>query len=294
MSLPVPTGVPSHLGVLFDRMYSVYSRDPRPVNAIRWSVDPGVGSAYMTIAGATVALVMTKVDTTNRQLEYNIADQSGSIPTLNDFKTWLNSSLTSFFPSGVSVTWDSGFDDHYDSALRLLEGFYDSTLQVATSINYLQMRVMALVFDQLASDTANMFSHLSVGGAEGMWLEWIGDFYGVRKMTDEDPEGYRRRVLRSLAQPKENNVAIANLVSQSFGVADVLALDSTLFHCILYVFGSLAQPTLVMPYVRSVAPAGIVWTGIEIPPGGELTGAIAGHTRAGTTPPLSGVFAILR
>lgn len=294
MSLPVPTGVPSHLDALFNRMYSVYSRDPRPVNAIVWSVSSVVGSAYITISGATVALVMTKIDTTNRQLEYNIAEQSGSIVTLNDFKAWLDSSLTSFFITGVSVTWNSSFDDHSDSALRLVEGFYDSTLQVATSINYLQMRVVALVFDMLAADTANMFAHLSVGGAEGMWLEWIGDFYGVKKMTDEDPEGYRRRVLRSLAQPKENNVAIASLVSQSFGVADVLALDSTLFHCILYVFGSLAQPILVMPYVRSVAPAGIVWTGIEIPPGGMLSGAIAGHVRAGTTPPLSGVFAILR
>src|SRR2546423_2170361 len=146
MSLPVPLGVPSHLGVLFDKIYSVYSRDPRPVNAIDWSVSSGVGSAYIIISGATVALVMTKVDTTNKQVEYNIADQSGSIPTLDAFKTWLDSNLTSFFVTGVSVIWDSSFDDVNDAALRLIEGFYDSTLQLAPCINYLQMRVISLMF----------------------------------------------------------------------------------------------------------------------------------------------------
>src|SRR6266566_9186453 len=165
-------------------------------------------------------------------------------------------------------------------------------IAVSTSINYLQMRVLALIFDQMSADTVNFFSHLGVGGAQGMWLTWIGDFYGVKQLTGEDVDSYRRRIIRTLAQPEENNVAIASLVAQSFGVPTVLALDSILFHCVLYVFGSLTQPTLVLPYTRSIAPAGIVWSGIEIPPGGELIGALAGATIAGTTTPYRGTYVI--
>lgn len=156
------------------------------------------------------------------------------------------------------------------------------SIQAATSLNYLQMRLIALLFDLLAADTANMFFHLSLGGLEGMWLNWVGSFYGLGRLSGEDDTQYKRRLLETLAQPQENNIAIAALVSQAFGVAEVIAQDYQLFWCILYVFGSLANPRLVMPFVKSIAPAGIIWTGINIPPGGSLTGAVAGHTRAGT------------
>jgi len=155
-------------------------------------------------------------------------------------------------------------------------------ISYANGLNYLLMKVFSVVFDLMEADMINFFQHLSVVGSEGMWLDWIGNFYGLKRLNTESDAQYKKRILITLAQPRENNVAIESLVSQTFGVPNVLVANHRLFWCLLYVFGTLDTPRLVMPYTKSVAPAGIKWTGINIPIGGSISGSIAGQLRAGT------------
>ena len=156
-------------------------------------------------------------------------------------------------------------------------------ISYATGLNYLQMKVFSMIFDLMEADTVNFFQHLSVVGSEGMWIDWTGNFYGIKRLNTETDKQYKKRILITLAQPRENNVAIESLVSQTFSVPQVIVANHRLFWCLLYVFGDLTTPRLVMPYTKSVAPAGIKWTGINIPAGGSLSGVIAGQARAGNT-----------
>lgn len=170
------------------------------------------------------------------------------------------------------------------------------SIQMSTSINYLQLRVMSLVFDMMSSDTENFFTHLSIAGLDnfapspdiGLWLDWVGQLYGLRRLSREDVvesnDNYRRRILRMLSKPRENNTAIADIVGQSVGVWDILILDYNVFWALLIVFGYPDNPSFVLPLAKSIAPAGIEWTGIMIPgTTGDISGAIAGRVRAGNS-----------
>lgn len=109
---PIPVGTRSHLQDLFDKLYESYSRDPMPVPVIDWTVDTGVGSAYLKVSGMTAMLVMTDLDGVSSEKTFNLVnDGNGNKPTMGDFKSWLEDSLSVFFGTGFTVDWAPQFAD---------------------------------------------------------------------------------------------------------------------------------------------------------------------------------------
>lgn len=93
-TLPIPTGTPSHLSALLDRMYGAYSRDPEPVSAIEWSVDTSKGEVSLNISGVTATLAVYQETFVGRYLDTFSRSNSNTWGTASDGNVW---TLTSAF-----------------------------------------------------------------------------------------------------------------------------------------------------------------------------------------------------
>lgn len=120
------------------------------------------------------------------------------------------------------------------SARVLLDGFgsgiagVPTVLQGYTSLLWSYLAAMASELGEMRRQVANMLLQLSTTTGEGVWLDVIGDYYGVRRFPGEADLAYGPRIIAETLRPRSNNVALEAAIEIYTGqVADVV--DVTLY-----------------------------------------------------------------
>lgn len=79
----------------------------------------------------------------------------------------------------------------------------------------------------LQTQIANAPSEMSIGSADGEWIDYIGSFFGIKRTLNELDPVYGPRIVATTVQPKCNNVAIEIMIETATGqVATVTDVGS--------------------------------------------------------------------
>jgi hypothetical protein len=100
----------------------------------------------------------------------------------------------------------------YTSLLWAVIGAYGTELRLIRSC-------IELIPDQMAVPTSR-----------GEWLEYLGQWMGMSRITGEDDDTYSRRIIADILKPRCNNIAIQDALATKFGIelSQIRVLDAPL------------------------------------------------------------------
>lgn len=178
-------------------------------------------------------------------MQWRVADgiltttvSAGAAPLVIDLSAHTIRSLASFvsLQPGYSVPYVTSPDLSGASALRLLEGAGDQDesngdhLSVYTSPLYAHMDASAVELDAAERAIALLPAELSTTTADGGWLDYLGSYYGVARLPDEQDEPYSVRIVTEVLRPLGNGVAIeqaiADYTGQEVSIVDVVEFNA--------------------------------------------------------------------
>ena len=201
---------------LFGFLNRVFNRDPGAVLAMRlsydgsmvWTVADGVLSTSV-IGGSGVALNIDLSQHTLSSLAAFLAAQPGySTPYVTSDGTMLGLSALTLLDGSKSIDTSNG--DH---------------LEAYTSVTWAWMEPVAHelgVAEDMVSQAPRM---MSVPTAEGEWLDLLGDYYAVPRLSGESDSQYASRMIASIGKPLGNNVAMEAAINTVTGGLQAKVVD---------------------------------------------------------------------
>lgn len=133
---------------------------------------------------------------------------------------------------GYSVPYLADVSNRGGSALRLLQTTGDIRTSngdhffAYTNVLYAYLDAMGQELDLARQAIAAIPDELSVTSANGEWLDFLGSYYFVRRLSGEVDGLYARRIISETLRAKGNNVAlemaIQDYTGQDVTIADVV------------------------------------------------------------------------
>jgi hypothetical protein len=194
---------------LLAHLHRVFDKSPREALALRIGY-AGDGLSW-TIADETLATQVT--GGAGDDLTVSLADHTVA-------------SLAAFIAAapGYSVS-DVSADLSGRSALILLDGAGDvatsngNRLMAYTSLLWALLHPWARALKLAATDIAEAVKQVSLDLAEGEYLDYHGDYYGLRRIPGESDDSYLSRLIAYVLIARNNNVAIQVAIAHNFGIS---------------------------------------------------------------------------
>lgn len=178
---------------------SLYSHDPQRIGSLTVTVGTGwrVDGDLLEVTGGAVPFVCDLREFTLGQLAAALT--------------------TAGYTTSVRGGW-SGL-----AATTLVDGhgrFADSPhLYSFTTVLFRLLRSIVLIWDRLADDLDLGIAQMDLRQAEGEWLDFWGNLYGVGRPALEEDSRYRTRIAYLTLRPRANGVAIEDAIRAIYGVA---------------------------------------------------------------------------
>lgn len=192
----------------------VFSRDPKPFLAIRiryaggmhWKVADGILTTTVTGgAGASLTIDLS---------QYTLSGLAGFIAGQTGYEVLRLDSEHADLSARVLIDAEG---DQDDSSGDHLYGY--------TSLLWAVLEAIAVQLGKLEKQIILAPDQMSIGTAEGMWIDEIGGYFGVLRETGESDEVYGPRIIAEVVRPRSNNIAIESAIqaytSQVATVVDV-------------------------------------------------------------------------
>lgn len=188
---------------LLSHLYSALNKAPNPVICLRvnhpdgfaWSVDGGTLTAS-TEAGDSLGV-------------FNLSDYT---------LTGLAEALQA---AGCSIIYEN-HDVNHRSAAALMAGAGKQSasngdcLQVFDSLLWSILDAYSLELDEASDNVDQAVNQLYLDSADGLWLDFWGEYFGLRRGTRTDAE-YRKYLIDETLRPRSNKFAILKAVQDLTG-----------------------------------------------------------------------------
>ncbi|SAK98607.1 hypothetical protein AWB80_07558 [Caballeronia pedi] len=192
---------------LLGLLHRVFDRQPYPFLALR--LQYGGGLVWQIADGALTTTVTGGIG------------QSLSI----DLSQYTVRSLVNYLASqpGYSVAYADGTSFSGLSARVLIDASNDISLSNGdhiygyTNVLWSYVDANANELEQAGQQIDQMLLQMSTTTASDMWIDEIGDYYGVRRQAGELDDSYGPRIVAEVLRPKCNNVAIEMAISAYTG-----------------------------------------------------------------------------
>lgn len=194
----------------------VFDKDPQQFLALRLRYD---GQMRWEISDAT--------------LTTSVVGGSG-LPLSVDLRQFTVSQLVSHLAAqpGYRIEYATTGADAQLGARVLLDGSGDQDLSNGdhltgySSVLWAFLESFAAELREAAEQIAQMLRQMSIRTAEDVWLDELGDYYGVPRLAGESDGAYGPRLIAEVLRPRSNNVAIAQAIrswtGQETSVSDVM------------------------------------------------------------------------
>lgn len=184
---------------LLGRLNRVFDVDPNRFLALRFDSTAGpmrwrVADARLTTSGVTSPAQPLDIDLTG----YTIAGLANLISALPGYEVHFQAPPDLATLSARCLIDGSG--NPADSNGDHLYGY--------ASLTWSYMEAVALELGQAETQIPEAIKQLSIGTAEGAWLDEIGSYYGVPREIGETDAVYGPRIVAEVLRPRCNNVAI--------------------------------------------------------------------------------------
>jgi len=120
---------------------------------------------------------------------------------------YLNSDITSL--AGTAL-----IDDIRNQSASNGDHFY-----IYTSLLWVALSAIGSVLSRAKISIRNMLEQASLKLAEGSWLNYWGDIFGFKKLSNEDDVSYRNRLIKDVTQVKSNNIALEKMIFEVTGLS---------------------------------------------------------------------------
>lgn len=204
---------------LLSFLHRVFDKNPRRFLALRLSYD-----GQMTWRVQDAVLTTTVVGGSGQGLSVDLTAYR-----ITDLVNYLASQ------QGYSVLYADGSELSRLSARVLIDGTGNIAtsngdhLHGYTSPLWAYLEAMAVELDAAGEQIREMLRQMSTRTAEGEWLDEIGSYYGVPRLTGESDGAYGDRIIAEVLRPRSNNVAmemaIKEFTGQAATVTDVVLFD---------------------------------------------------------------------
>lgn len=221
----------------------VFDKDPRKFLALRLGYDGGMtwrvedATLYTTVQGGSGQdLEVDLGQHTVTGLVNHLANQPGYAVQYIDGSELAQLSARVLLDGAGDISRSNG--DHLYGYSNVLWAFLETT---------------ANELEQAKTAIAEMLRQLSTKTASDMWLDELGDQYGVLRMLGELDQQYGPRIIAEVLRPRENNIAMEAAIriftGQQAKVTDVVewtialpAHDSSITHNGASTYSSSASP----------------------------------------------------
>lgn len=197
-------------------LHRVFDKDPQRMLAMRVA---HTDSLTWTILDGQLVIQTADDEITADLSEY----------TLDELRIFLDAQ------AGISIPYfDATIADR--SALILMDGAGDQDesngdhFYVYTSLLWAFAGAYGTELRLIRSCIELIPDQMSVPASRGEWLEYLGEWMGMPRLTGEDDDTYSRRIIADIIKPRCNNVAIQDALATKFGLAlsQVKVLDAPL------------------------------------------------------------------
>lgn len=192
---------------LLSHLNRVFKKDPKEFLAIRlnygglmtWSVADGILTTAIS-GGIGVPLSVNLSNYTISTLVSYLAAQPGYTVAYVD--TSDNSKLSANVLLDAVGNQDSSNGDHLYA--------YSASL-------FAYLETLSNELKQASDQIVQMLRQLSSTTAEGEWLDEIGSYYGIPRLSGEQDSVYSRRIISEVLLPRGNAMAISASLSATLG-----------------------------------------------------------------------------
>jgi hypothetical protein len=179
-------------------------------------------------------------------MQWQVADglltttvQGGSGTALSiDLAGYTVHSLAGFLAlqPGYTVAFEASAELSGASALRLVEGSGDPALSngdhllAYDSLLHAYVDTLAAELEQAQAAIVALPAELATTTAHGSWIDYLGSYYAVPRLTGEADGVYSSRIITEVLRPLGNNVAIeaaiADYTGQRVTISDVVTFST--------------------------------------------------------------------
>jgi hypothetical protein len=274
---------------LFQHLYQALSRDPLPrpgilVRCVGIGATAAPSSYWVTIrndhlygtpqvAGSVPADGAGSFVPAHPALDLDLLDLDGNgARTLRDLVNVLNATpgfAAQLADEGLANLWaaalvDGSYDIQTDSPAT---GFgANQQLPIYGSLLWAMLKPIAWSLRRSYDEALAGLRDSQPSAAYGMWLNSLGDLYGVDRLAGESDAAYKLRLYYDIIAPRCNNVAMAQYLNFALGLADVTVTDdpATPFkfdvNLTLQEFGGLGfDADQIRTIVERIKAWGVVW-----------------------------------
>ncbi len=194
---------------LFGFFNRVWQADPLGALALRLTCDGSdlswrISHHVLTtspVGGTAAALVVDLSGYTVKMLAYFLGQQQGySVPFVDLDAIGNLSALALYDQAGDDVLQSNG--DH---------------LYAFTNPNWAIIGAYARELWEARVQIEQMLLQMAIPTAGGSWLDLQGSYYAVPRSPGETDVSYAARIIPQVLLPKGNNIAIANVITATFG-----------------------------------------------------------------------------
>jgi hypothetical protein len=184
----------------------VFNKDPDPFLALRlrhtsghmtWRVKDAV---LTTLVPGETGLLVNLLDYTISELVDHLAAQPGYVVEYADTSDLALLSARALIDAAGDIEMSNG--DHLMGYRSPLWAYLEAAASELTAA---------------AEQIKQMLRQMSTKTASGEWLDEIGGYYGVPRLSNEADSAYGPRIITETLRPRGNNVAIANAIKEFTG-----------------------------------------------------------------------------
>jgi hypothetical protein len=198
---------------LLSHLNSVFSKDPKSLTAFK--LQPPT-QAKMVIAGRSMRIVAVNTTIPLFELSFSHPYDSAKSITIRDLYDALRltqgfnvSDLsTALAPLGAIALEDGEYD---------LQPEFFNNVRAFTSPLWAMFRPVSFALETARNDIDKAIKQLGFVSAEGPFLDYWGNIFGVPRYQDEPDYEYSTRLLWETIKPRLNNRAIEELLRRGIG-----------------------------------------------------------------------------
>lgn len=251
--------ISSVLKNLFRELPKYFNRDFQTQDVFEMTLKTSVNDKYVTIKDGNLYIHEFEFDET-REEEMEIIDLMQF--TINQLKTRLEQDYFN-----VSL-----IDDSYNDRLAVLleevsniaiemGNFVD--IKIVKSKNFEILIPISVILSRSKTDVQYLLKQMYLNAASGAWLDYWGQFFGVKRKSGEIDSIFSRRIFLKCFNPKTNNVAMEEYLSNLFETdVTVEDIEPLKFNVVTTpsVLSTTTSSQFLQEIINSIRPYGVFYT----------------------------------